>query len=81
MQVRWGRVLVVVGLVLAAAYRRQIAALLAQLGLGAVWSDFAAEIQCIPRRGHYAMVLSVLALLFLTGYFLVLNSVRKGGRP
>jgi len=78
MQVRWGRVLVVVGLVLAAAYRRQIAALLAQLGLGALWSDFAAEIQCIPRRGHYAMVLAVLALVYVTVFLLVMNRVRKG---
>jgi hypothetical protein len=78
MQVRWGRVLLVVGLVLAAACRRQIAALLAQLGLGALWSDFAEEIQCIPRRGHYVMVLGMLALVYVTVYVLLLNRVRKG---
>ena len=80
MQVRWGRVLPVVGLVLAAAYSRQIATLLGQLELGALWGDFCEQIWRTPPLGRFAMVAMVLGLLYVTAYILLLNKTWKGGK-
>jgi hypothetical protein len=80
MQIRWGRVLLVVVLVVLAAYSRQVAAFVGQLELGALWADFCEQIWRTPPLGRFAIVAMVLGLLYVTAYVLLVNTIWKGGK-
>ena len=69
--IKWRYVFLIIAVVLAMAYNRQIAAAMSSLRIGGLWSAFCEQIAAMPRMGKYAVVLMVLALLYLTAYFLV----------
>ena len=77
MSVRWPYVLLVILLILALAYSRQIADALRPLRIGEMWQEFCEEIWRMPSLGRFTLVALVMALLYLTIYFLILRWGRK----
>ena len=69
--IKWRYVFLVIAVVLAMAYNRQIAAAMSSLRIAGLWSAFCGQIGAMPPLGKYAVVLMVLGLVYLTAYFLV----------
>jgi len=51
---------------------RQIKGLIAQMHLNEFWQDFCQTLHSIPALGKYSMVLSLLALAYISIYRLIL---------
>jgi hypothetical protein len=77
MNLRWRNILLVVLAIVAMAYSRSIAAFLGSLQLSEFGEGFVEEIERMPRLGRFAVVVMVLALLYLSAYMLMLNWVRR----
>ena len=77
MSVRWPYVLLVILLILALAYSRQIADALRPLRLGEMWQEFCGEIWRMPSLGRFTLMALVFALLYLTIYFLIMHWRRR----
>jgi hypothetical protein len=81
MNVKWGCVLLVILGILSLAYNRDIAAALGQLPIGEVWESFTDEFRAMPRLGRFIAATMVLALLYITGYMLILAHMRSRNGP
>jgi hypothetical protein len=53
------------------AYNRRIVAALRGLRLGEMWDEFCEEIWDMPAFGRFTLVTLVLALIYITVYFLI----------
>ena len=76
MRIRWGLVLLIILLVFVMAYNRQISQALRPLRLGEMWTEFCERVWAMPSMGRYTLVAMVLALLYLTAYFLIRELIR-----
>ncbi len=76
-RINWRAILVVVGIIILLAYHRAIAGALAALKLAEMWREFCDTIWAMPSFGRFTLVVMVLALLYVTAYFLVLNRRRR----
>ena len=77
MRARWGAIFLVILLVLVLAYNRQIGESLRPLRLGETWKEFCEQLWAAPAPGRYVLVALVLMLLYLTGYFLLREWIRR----
>ena len=77
MRTRWGAIFLVILLVLILAYNRQIGESFRPLRLGEMWKEFSEQLWAAPAPGRYVLVALVLMLLYLTGYFLVREWIRR----
>ena len=77
MRARWGAIFLVILLVLVLAYNRQIGHALHMLRLGEMWGEFSEQLWAAPAPGRYVLVALVLMLLYLTGYFLLREWIRR----
>ena len=76
-RINWKAVLIVIFLILLLAYRRPISEAVRELRLGELWQEFCGIIWAMPSLGRFALVAMVLALLYVTVYFLILNRIRR----
>ena len=75
-QIRWGRILAVIIAIVIISRWEAVSAAIAELEIGQFWQAFAQTLRDIPPLGKYAVVLLVLALLYITLFRLIL--ARRG---
>ena len=76
--IKWGRILIVILVIVAISRWRAIRALIAEMDLGGTWSAFCATLRDMPSGGKYVVVLAVLALLYISIYRLIVYRNRQG---
>lgn len=79
-RIRWGGVLFVILLIIAAAHSRAIGKAIAELRLGEMWREFTELVWSGPAPGRFAVVCLVLFLIFITAYMLLLTYIRQKRR-
>ncbi len=72
-RINWRAVLLVAGVIFLLAYRRALGELLSELRIHEMWREFCGSIWAMPSLGRFTLIVMVMALLYVTAYFLVLN--------
>ena len=72
-RIKWNRILAVLLAIVLISRWRTVMELVGQMQLRAFWNDFCATASAIPPLGKYTIILSLMALLYVSLFKLILN--------